>query len=102
MDEVTCTECEGSRLKKESLFFKINDKNIADLSSMDISELTVWFKTLPEELSEKQKTIATEILKEINETPPVAANKGGAIREGVHEELDQLRRLEVTFQLEQI
>lgn len=67
MDEVNCSVCEGSRLKKESLFFKINDKNIADLSSMDISELTVWFKTLPEELSEKQKTIATEILKEIND-----------------------------------
>jgi excinuclease ABC subunit A len=67
MDEVNCSVCEGSRLKKESLFFKINDKNIADLSSMDISELTVWFKTLPKELSEKQKTIATEILKEIND-----------------------------------
>jgi excinuclease ABC subunit A len=67
MDEVNCSVCEGSRLKKESLFFKINDKNIADLSSMDISELTFWFKALPEELSEKQKTIATEILKEIND-----------------------------------
>jgi excinuclease ABC subunit A len=67
MDEVNCSVCEGSRLKKESLFFKINDKNIADLSSMDISEVTVWFKALPEELSEKQKIIATEILKEIND-----------------------------------
>ena len=67
MDEVNCSVCEGSRLKKESLFFKINDKNIADLSAMDISELTVWFKALPKELSEKQKTIATEILKEIND-----------------------------------
>jgi len=67
MDEINCPVCEGSRLKKESLFFKINDKNIADLSSMDISELTVWFKALPEVLSEKQKTIATEILKEIND-----------------------------------
>jgi len=67
MDEINCPVCEGSRLKKESLFFKINDKNIADLSAMDISELTVWFKALPEVLSEKQKTIATEILKEIND-----------------------------------
>ena len=67
MDEINCPVCEGSRLKKESLFFKINDKNIADLSAMDISELTVWFKALPKELSEKQKTIATEILKEIND-----------------------------------
>ncbi len=67
MDEINCPVCEGSRLKKESLFFKINDKNIADLSAMDISELTVWFNALPEVLSEKQKTIATEILKEIND-----------------------------------
>ena len=67
MDEINCPVCNGSRLKKESLFFKINDKNIADLSAMDISELTVWFKALPEVLSEKQKTIATEILKEIND-----------------------------------
>lgn len=67
MDEINCPVCEGSRLKKESLFFKINDKNIAELSAMDISELTLWFKALPEVLSEKQKTIATEILKEIND-----------------------------------
>ena len=67
MDEINCPVCNGSRLKKESLFFKINDKNIADLSAMDISELTVWFKALPGILSEKQKTIATEILKEIND-----------------------------------
>ncbi len=67
MDEINCPVCDGSRLKKESLFFKINDKNIADLSVMDISELIVWFKELPKELSEKQKTIAAEILKEIND-----------------------------------
>ena len=67
MDEINCPECNGTRLKKESLFFKINDKNIADLSAMDISELTIWFSTLPKVLSEKQKTIATEILKEIND-----------------------------------
>ena len=67
MDEINCPVCNGSRLKKESLFFKINDKNIAELSAMDISELTAWFKVLPEVLSEKQKTIATEILKEIND-----------------------------------
>ena len=67
MDEINCPVCNGSRLKKESLFFKINDKNIAELSAMDISELTVWFKALPEVLSDKQKTIATEILKEIND-----------------------------------
>ncbi len=65
MDEVDCPECHGTRLKKESLYFKINDKNIADLSAMDISELTVWFAELDKHLSEKQKAIATEVIKEI-------------------------------------
>ncbi|WP_395054321.1 excinuclease ABC subunit UvrA [Flavobacterium sp.] len=67
MDEINCPVCNGSRLKKESLFFKIDNQNIAQLSAMDISELTVWFKALPPKLSEKQSTIATEILKEIND-----------------------------------
>ena len=67
MDEINCPVCNGSRLKKESLFFKINDKNIAELSAMDISELVEWFSKLPKTLSEKQKIIATEILKEIND-----------------------------------
>ncbi|HPW98035.1 MAG TPA: excinuclease ABC subunit UvrA [Flavobacterium sp.] len=65
MDEINCPVCEGSRLKKESLYFKINEKNIADLSAMDISELIAWFEDLNKHLSEKQKTIATEVLKEI-------------------------------------
>jgi excinuclease ABC subunit A len=65
MDEIECPECNGSRLKKEALYFKILNKNIADLSNMDISELTIWFKELDNNLSEKQKTIASEILKEI-------------------------------------
>ena len=67
MDEINCPVCKGSRLKKESLFFKINDKNIAELSAMDISELVEWFSKLPKTLSVKQKIIATEILKEIND-----------------------------------
>ncbi len=65
MDEVDCQDCHGSRLKKEALYFKINDKNIADLSAMDISELTLWFDVLEATLSEKQKAIATEVIKEI-------------------------------------
>ena len=65
MDEIECPHCEGSRLKKEALYFKINDKNIADLSQMDISELTKWFAVLDSYLSDKQKTIAVEINKEI-------------------------------------
>jgi len=65
MDEVNCPECDGSRLKKEALYFKINNKNIAELSNMDISELTEWFANIESKLSEKQKTIASEVLKEI-------------------------------------
>ena len=67
MDEINCPDCNGSRLKKESLFFKINEQNIAELSAMDISELTVWFSELASKLNEKQTIIATEILKEIND-----------------------------------
>ena len=65
MDEKTCPECNGSRLRKESLYFKINEKNIGDLAAMDLDQLQNWFLDLPEHLSEKQATIAKEILKEI-------------------------------------
>ncbi|WP_417443712.1 excinuclease ABC subunit UvrA [Joostella sp.] len=65
MDKVDCPTCEGSRLRKESLYFKVNEKNIADLSSMDMIELAGFFKDLPKELSEKQLKIGEEILKEI-------------------------------------
>ncbi len=63
--EIKCPECNGQRLRKESLHFKIHDKNIAELASMDISELVVWFAETEKHLNEKQKLIATEILKEI-------------------------------------
>ena len=66
MNQIECPECAGSRLKKESLFFKINNKNIAELAAMDIAELADWFKKLTGKLSKKQLKIATEILKEIN------------------------------------
>lgn len=65
MDEVSCSTCDGARLKKESLHFKIDDKNISDLARMDISELAEWFVDIEKRLSEKQIVIATEILKEI-------------------------------------
>lgn len=65
MDKVKCPECDGTRLKKESLYFKINNKNIAELANADISELTAWFDDLHNHLSEKQFKIAEEVLKEI-------------------------------------
>lgn len=63
--EIRCPECNGTRLKKESLHFRIHDKNIAELSAMDISQLAEWTNSIDPYLSEKQKTIASEILKEI-------------------------------------
>lgn len=62
---VQCPECNGKRLKKEALFFKINDKNIAELAAMDISSLKQWFDELEPHLSDKQQAIAKEIIKEI-------------------------------------
>lgn len=60
-----CPECNGDRLKKESLHFKVDNKNIAELSRMDILQLKSWFDRLEERLSAKQNTIAAEVLKEI-------------------------------------
>ena len=65
MDEVTCSSCNGKRLKKEALHFKITDKNISDLVQMDVTELANWFKNIEKDLSKKQLIIAAEILKEI-------------------------------------
>lgn len=66
MDENECSECQGTRLRKEVLYLKINEKSIGDLVQMDIVELQQWFSDLPNHMSEKQQTISLEILKEIN------------------------------------
>lgn len=63
--KVTCPECKGTRLKKESLWFRIHDKNIAELSAMDIGEIYKWISEVEEHLSKRQLSIAHEILKEI-------------------------------------
>ena len=60
-----CPECNGQRLRKESLFFRIHDKNIAELAEMDMLELNEWLKNVEQFMSDKQKTIASEILKEL-------------------------------------
>ncbi len=65
MDRISCPDCNGSRLKKESLYFRIHEKNIAELSQMDIAELADFFETLEEKLEGNQKKIAEEIIKEI-------------------------------------
>ncbi|MDR5590615.1 excinuclease ABC subunit UvrA [Christiangramia sp. SM2212] len=65
MDKVVCPECEGSRLKKEALYFRIHNKNIAELAHLDITDLFNWFDGIEKKLSEKQLQIAEEVIKEI-------------------------------------
>ncbi|MEM9982473.1 MAG: excinuclease ABC subunit UvrA, partial [Bacteroidota bacterium] len=61
----TCPTCKGARLKKESLHFKIDGKNISELAQLDILQLNKWFTGLEKRLSKKQNAIAKEVLKEI-------------------------------------
>ncbi|MGD0582452.1 MAG: excinuclease ABC subunit UvrA [Bacteroidales bacterium] len=61
----TCPDCNGTRLKKEALWFRIGDRNIGELSAMDIRELTEFLSGVEDKMSERQKKIAAEILKEI-------------------------------------
>ena len=61
-----CEKCNGSRLKKESLFFKIDEKNISEVANMDIIELKKWVDNLESKLNDKQKIIGNEIIKELS------------------------------------
>lgn len=61
----TCPDCNGQRLNKEALHYKINGKNIAELAEMDIQKLYDWVQDMDTNISEKQKAIASEIKKEI-------------------------------------
>lgn len=63
--ETTCPECNGDRLNKEALHYRIDGKNIAELAKIDISELNEWLTGLEERIDEKQRLIAAEVLKEI-------------------------------------
>ncbi|WBU88962.1 excinuclease ABC subunit UvrA [Cellulophaga omnivescoria] len=65
MDKVVCPTCEGSRLQKASLYFKFDDKNIADLATMDIVDLADFFSKVDKKLTKNQLKIAEEIIKEI-------------------------------------
>ena len=62
----TCPECNGKRLKKESLHFKIDNKNISELAQMDLKNLSNWMKGLENRLNDRQRRIAEEVLKELN------------------------------------
>ena len=76
MDNVKCESCNGSRLNKESSFFLINNKNIHDLSSLDIIDLNKWFKSVESKLSDRNKIIGSEIIKEINKRLDFLLNVG--------------------------
>lgn len=67
MDLTTCSSCDGARLKKESLWFKVDGKNIAEISVYNLDKLLIWFNGLEQRLSAKQRVIAKDILKEIRE-----------------------------------
>lgn len=65
--ETACPECNGHRLKKESLYFRIDNKNISELAQLDISELSAWLTDLEDRLTDRQKKIAVEVVKEIRD-----------------------------------
>ena len=65
MNKIACPECNGSRLKKESLFFKIGEKNISELANMDMLQLLEWFDNINGVIDERKQTIAFEIIREI-------------------------------------
>ncbi len=67
MKLATCTSCNGARLKKESCWFKIDNRNIAELSNLNLDNLAAWFDGLELRLNEKQNAIAKDVLKEIRE-----------------------------------
>ena len=76
MDNVKCKNCNGSRLNKESSYFFIDNKNIHDLSSLDIVDLKFWFNSVESKLSERNKIIGSEIIKEINKRLDFLLNVG--------------------------
>jgi len=67
MELSTCPECDGTRLRKESLWFKINQKNIAELSRMSLEQMAAWFADIESRLNKQQNIIAKDILKEIRD-----------------------------------
>ncbi len=67
MELKTCDTCGGARLRKESLWFRIDSKNISELSNMNLDKLAAWFGDIEKRLDNKQNTIAKDVLKEIRE-----------------------------------
>jgi excinuclease ABC subunit A len=76
MELAPCTSCNGARLKKESLWFKINGRNVAELSNMNLDNLAAWFDGIELMLDNKQKAIAKDVLKEIRDRLQFLLNVG--------------------------
>ncbi|MFZ9473156.1 MAG: excinuclease ABC subunit UvrA, partial [Sediminibacterium sp.] len=76
MELNTCSTCNGAKLKKESLWFKVNEENIAALNDMHLDDLQKWFLQLPKKLDKKELLIATGILKEIDDRISFLMNVG--------------------------
>lgn len=76
MDQESCRSCKGSRLNKQALNFKIDEKSIADLAQMDLSELYQWTNELPKKLSPNELKIGEEIIKEIKARTEFLLNVG--------------------------
>jgi excinuclease ABC subunit A len=76
VSEMDCPECDGTRLKKESLWFKLDNKNIADIAHFDLNELADWVDTLDKKLNKNQQLIAKDILKELKDRIGFLLNVG--------------------------
>ena len=76
VSEMPCPECHGARLKKESLWFKLDHKNISEVAQLDLNELETWVNTLPKKLTKNQNTIAKDIIKELQDRIGFLINVG--------------------------
>tara|TARA_B100000963_G_scaffold59246_1_gene47289 strand:- start:40044 stop:42890 length:2847 start_codon:yes stop_codon:yes gene_type:complete len=76
MDKFECEKCFGSRLRKEALNFRINNKNISEVTKMDLDDLLIWIKSLHKFLNENEKKIASEVIKEISNRLQFLLNVG--------------------------
>jgi excinuclease ABC subunit A len=76
MELTTCAACGGTRLRKESLWFKVDEKNISELSELDLVELMAWFQGIEDRLNNQQRLIASELVKEIRERLQFMLNVG--------------------------
>jgi excinuclease ABC subunit A len=76
VSEMDCPECNGTRLKLESLWFKLDDMNISEVAKCDLNDLQSWIEKLPSKLSKNQQIIAKEIIKEIEDRIGFLLNVG--------------------------